>query len=56
MIPRYWGCDRAIRQMPRDWQISDPDARLIVARSLVWLAVKTVAGAALVILLYAVAA
>ena len=46
----------ALRRMPRHWTLTDPDAHLIAARSLFWLAIKTVAGAALVVVAYAVVA
>jgi hypothetical protein len=39
--------------MPRHWHIEDPDAGWQTARELTWLGVKTVVGAALVVLAYA---
>ena len=50
------GCTHAIRQMPRHWALHDPDAGWDEARSLVWVAAKTIVGAAAVIVLYAVVA
>lgn len=56
MTPRYYGNEKAIRQMPRHWHLDDPDAHWDAARSLFWLVVKTLVGAALVVVLYAVTA
>ena len=42
----------SIRQMPDHWTLTDPEAHWQTARELVWLGVKTVAAAGLVIILY----
>ena len=50
------GCEWSIRQMPRHWTLTDPDEHWDTAREFVWLVVKTVAAAALVVALYAAVA
>lgn len=44
----------ALRRLPPHIRLTDPDATLIAARSLVWLAVRTVAAVALLVVVYAV--
>lgn len=46
---------KALRQLPRHVTLADPDEHWNTARSLFWLGVKTLAGAMLLILIYAVA-
>ncbi len=46
---------RAMRQMPRHWHIENHDETWDAVRALVWLGVRTVVGAVLVVTLYAVA-
>ncbi len=49
---RVW----SIRQMPRHWTLTDPDAAWDSARGMFWLIVKTLVAAALVVVAYAVVA
>lgn len=50
------GREWAIRQMPRDWRLDDPDARWRAVRAVVWLSVRTVAVALLLAAVYAAVA
>jgi hypothetical protein len=45
---RVW----ALRRMPRHWHLHDPDAIRDSVRALAWLAIKTLAGAALALFIY----
>lgn len=45
----------AIRQLPRHWTLEDPDAWRDGVRACCWLVVKSIVGAAAIILLYAIA-